>query len=63
MLHKPRTRIEIDIKGRQRTLMETRCRVCVVCWVYVDTGTCIFGGPFSGYRAADPNDPPLQSDN
>jgi hypothetical protein len=50
-------RVEIDSKGRKRTLLRTCCTTCKTCWLYTDTQICIYGGPFSGYVDADPNDP------
>lgn len=49
MLSKPETRIVTDSKGRKRVQVVTSCACCVRCWKYVDTGECIYGGPFTGY--------------
>ncbi len=43
------TRIEVDHKGRKRTLVKSKCANCQVCWIFLDTGKCIYGGPYSGY--------------
>lgn len=43
------TRVEIDSRGRERTLVRTSCPCCRGCWMYEDNGKCVHGGPFSGY--------------
>lgn len=45
----------------KRMLVRTRCACCVKCWKYADTGVCVCGGPFTGYAAADPDDPPRET--
>lgn len=49
------TRIETDGNGRKRLLAVTSCPCCRRCWKYLDTGVCLYGGPFSGYSEAPPS--------
>lgn len=42
-------KIEKDSKGKKWTLQEHSCKVCKHCWIYIEKGYCIYGGPFSGY--------------
>lgn len=42
-------------------LIPYSCPVCTKCWLHIRgtlKGKCAFGGPYPGYAAADPADPP-----
>lgn len=58
------TKVVTDSKGRKRTIVRFSCACCASCWLYLDTGTCLCGGPFKGYIDADPSDPaPVAASN
>jgi hypothetical protein len=48
------TRTEVcSITNRKRVLVCGKCKVCVSCWIYMDNGKCMHGGPFSGYKVIE----------
>ena len=32
-----------------RTLRRGNCAVCKRCWIWEDTGHCLYGGPYTGF--------------
>jgi hypothetical protein len=42
-------------RATERTLRRDHCSICKQCWIYEDTGKCIYGGPYDGYvKVPDP---------